>query len=206
MLTWSHAQRRFPIMLATSLQLGALPKFPGERTVDWIPVDDAAGTMHDIITATPGTKGHEEFFATHNIVNPHPITWDEYLDEVQRALGDDTSDLTSRLDEIPIADWVARLRDATDQVLNSSAEAASDLAVRIPGSKLLNFFEEMAQPGTPSASEETSEPAAPITFCTDKSQKISPRLRGCKPVNHELMRTCLTWWRERGFLDLKSLR
>lgn len=193
-------------MLATSLQLGALPKFPGKRMVDWIPVDDAAGTMHDIITARPSAESHGEFFATHNIVNPHPITWDEYLGEVQRAFGNPDFNRMSRLDEISITEWVARLRDAIDKALNSSTEGGSDLAVRIPGSKLLNFFDEMAQPETPSASDETSATEAPITFSTEKSRQISPRLRSCKPVNDELMRTCLTWWRERGFLDLKSLR
>jgi hypothetical protein len=201
-------------MLATSIQLGALPTFADDRLVDWIPVDYAAGTMLDIVTTSavkediPGRS--ETYISIHNIVNPHPITWDACLTEVQFAVqGKTRRGFQSPLRQIPMSQWVTKLRGVIEQEFKTPAAQSdaekkmnSDLGTRIPGSKLLNFFEELAASATATQDGDAVE-KAPVTFSTHDTEKISSHLRDGKPVNKKLLELCFAWWDSKGLLDLE---
>jgi hypothetical protein len=258
-------------MIATSIQLGALPSFPPSQVVDWIPVDVAAATMLDIITTTdmlmPATSIHAngdgdgtEGVSTYNIVNPKPIPWSEFLEELQAALTQQNIGVpgADRLKVMPITEWteLLRLRAIGEDADNGDdTTSMTALGHSIPGIKLLNFFQDMAtasvsasvfegsssaaSPAAPSCttpenntSTTPTSPASvvrvspsssctnqsgkeqqgqqygnwelpqhqPRIFQTSKTEKNSPALKQCEPVNKRLLSKCIDAWEKAGVL------
>ena len=222
-----NTQEMFPIMIASSLQIGALPTFPpSTQIVDWVPVDIAAATMHDIITAPSSTwsidtnnKGTN--VPTFNIVNPNPITWSDYLDKLLLAL-EEAGYPVQELKTVSMVEWTDRLRQA-GELENPDDDS---LPSPIPGLKLLHFFEEMAassilpaplsvsSPGSDRSAATVSDastsslsingkkglPVEARTFQTSKTRMLSPSLKNCKAVNEELLGRCIESWKKNGFL------
>lgn len=222
-----NTQEMFPIMIASSLQIGALPSFPpSTQIVDWIPVDVAAATMHDIVTAfsstllaDPNDKGTN--VPTFNIVNPNPITWSNYLDKLLLAL-EEAGYPVQGLKTVSMVEWTDRLRQA-GELENPKDDGRPS---PIPGLKLFHFFEEMATlsilPTPLSVSSPDSDRSAAATsdasssnlstdgksglpvearnFQTSKTRMLSPALKNCKAVNGELLGRCIERWKKSGFL------
>lgn len=155
----------FPIMIATGLTtLRAMPVF-SQQSVNWLPVDicaDAIATVFESPTA--------EDYTVHNLVNPSEISWSQFLDGLEQASG-------TSFERVSMSEWVARLQKASDE--------KTDIA----GSKLLGFFEGMAE-----AEEGES------VFETSKTVAMVPRLAGCKEMNADLLRLYLSRWKEAGFM------
>lgn len=185
-------------MLATSIQLGALPKFSGQRTVDWIPVDDAAQTICDVLMAHSegGTTSHA-VWSTHNIVNPTPISWDGLLQEIQIAFNSSGLNKGPPLRIVTMEAWTDMLQVAVNKEIQQGAENK----FQIHGSKLLNFFLEMARSDSPGM-----DTKAPITFDTSMTMDISPALHNCRPVNRQLLQMCLERWRSNGLIDVHAVQ
>ncbi|KAI4852475.1 acetyl-CoA synthetase-like protein [Aureobasidium sp. EXF-8845] len=99
-----------PTMLATSIQLGAIPSSLGSLDrIDWMPVDVTAAVVCDIMSA-----GSHEACQVYNIVNPHPTTWTELLSELS-CFGE--------LKKVAFPDWVRLLEEhiESDQERNTLA-------------------------------------------------------------------------------------
>ena len=191
----------FPIIFATSAHhsMRALPVFPSEKRVDWIPVDIAASTIGEIILSQASQGKHsgetnrenekkykqqeEAIYEVHNIVNPHSILWEQLLAMLQSStLSSQTA--TQKLELIPLKTWVSRL--------TALAERGTDTK-DVPGLRLLGFFEDMVP--SSSSGEETK------IFETAKSEKLSEALRGCEAVNGEWVERWIGRWREGGFIS-----
>jgi len=177
----------------------ALPVFPSEKRVDWIPVDIAASTIGEIILSQASQGKHsgetnrenekkykqqeEAIYEVHNIVNPHSILWEQLLAMLQSStLSSQTA--TQKLELIPLKTWVSRL--------TALAERGTDTK-DVPGLRLLGFFEDMVP--SSSSGEETK------IFETAKSEKLSEALRGCEAVNGEWVERWIGRWREGGFIS-----
>lgn len=162
--SWNTSEM-FPIMIATGLStLHAMPIF-SQQSVNWLPVDVCADSIKTVL-ATPS----EENYTVHNLVNPSAICWTQFLDALEQASG-------VSFERINMNDWVARLQKASEEKTD------------IPGSKLLGFFEGMAE-------AEDGE----SFFETSKTTAMVPRLANCKGMDAGLLKLYLSKWQEAGFM------
>ena len=173
-------------MFATSFhpRMNCIPVFEG-KMVDWIPVDVAAATVTSVLLSASSSlsKGSEakeqEKYSVHNIVNPRSIRWEELVSMLQDIKAKEGAG--ERMEEVPMAEWAKRLGKLMDEGMDTD---------ELPGLKLLNFFENMAEGG-----KEESK-----SFETGKSREISQALRECQPFCSEWVSQNLNIWRETGFL------
>src|SRR5450756_938892 len=127
---WNTSEM-WPIMFATSThpEINALPLFPG-KMVDWVPVDVAAATITDVLLHP------ENGYSVHNIVNPHPIEWEDLMEMLQSSsLLTGKQKTKTKMEEVDMKEWVHRLKTL------SNSPSADPMTV--PGFKLLHFFENM---------------------------------------------------------------
>jgi nucleoside-diphosphate-sugar epimerase len=104
-----------PAMLATSVQLGAVPSsLDSLDRIDWMPVDVTAAVVCDIMSA-----GSHEACQVYNIVNPHTITWTELLPELSSF---------GASKRVALLDWIRLLKEhiETDQERCSAATGLVD--------------------------------------------------------------------------------
>jgi hypothetical protein len=173
-------------MFATSFhpRMNCIPSFLG-KMVDWIPVDVAAAAVRDILlfgrTEDDGSEkeGEARRYAVHNIVNPQRIGWEELVGMLQ---GVKTSHGGETMAEVSMSAWVARLAKLADEGVDTK---------ELPGLKLLQFFENMAEGG-----KEESK-----VFETGNGREVSRALRECRPFCEEWVGKNLKVWKESGFLS-----
>jgi thioester reductase-like protein len=177
---WNTSEM-WPIMFATSVhpEINALPLFSG-KMVDWVPVNVAASTITEILLH------RENGYSVHNIVNPHPIKWEELMEMLQ------SSSLTgkekSKLEGVDMKEWVHRLK-----MLSDSAESDPMISpLTVPGLKLLHFFENMCN-------EEEGHVVSKL-FETEKTREVSRALRECGAMRGEWIEMNVQRWREGGFV------
>lgn len=138
--------------------------FP-KRTIDWVPVDVAASTMTDILLSD--TPENETRYAVHNIVNPHAVKWEELVSMIQAST-------THKLEEIDMKEWVRCLN------LQAENKYSPD---ELPGLRLLQFFEQMA-----------NENGESKVFETAKTLEVSRSLRDLGPFCGEWLELSLKAW------------
>ncbi|KAI4521215.1 acetyl-CoA synthetase-like protein [Schizophyllum commune Loenen D] len=115
----------FPILVKTSIALGALPS--DEQEVTWLPMDAVAGTLLD------AAFSRSALAPSHNIVHPRPIQWSQMIKNVQHSL---KTVLQRDVPVVPFKDWFAKL----ETVASRHDVSAQD----VPGVKLLQFFRGMS--------------------------------------------------------------
>ncbi|EMC98541.1 hypothetical protein BAUCODRAFT_23288 [Baudoinia panamericana UAMH 10762] len=169
--SWNESEM-FPIMFTTGLkQLKAIPTFTAQ-SVDWLPVDICAKAMSDILAGGKAEEPtHDHICMVHNLVNPRPISWTDFLDCLTTAYGES-------IQRVSMAEWVAGLYKL------------SEAGVVSPGMKLIGFFESMAQTPTQSCA----------VFATSRSEKLSGALASAPCIDTSLMHLYLQKWKETGFL------
>lgn len=109
-----------PAMLASSIQLGAIPASLGSLDrIDWMPVDVAAATVCEIMFA--GSE-NREVCQVYNIVNPQKTTWTDSLPELAAY---------KNLKRVALSDWVRLLKEHVE----------SGHGRNVPAAGLVEFFE-----------------------------------------------------------------
>lgn len=109
-----------PVMLASSIQLGAVPSSLGSLDkIDWMPVDVAAATICELMAAGSGVR---ETCQVYNIVNPQNTTWTDLLPELAAYRG---------LKRVDLFHWVGLLKEHI-----KSGQGNNTLAIN-----LVEFFE-----------------------------------------------------------------
>ncbi|KAK5740136.1 putative NRPS-like protein biosynthetic cluster [Elasticomyces elasticus] len=169
---WNRTEM-FPIMLVTGIRhLQAMPVLQGEL-VDWLPVDICAKSVVSLLTQTNESPlaSDDAKSDVHNLVNPNAITWLQFLDVLEEA-----SDVAFA--RVSMAEWVSKLQEAS---------SSDD---KIPGAKLIGFFEDMAK---------ESMPARPI-FSTVRTAQEVPALAATSEMSALLLRVYLERWRRSEFL------
>jgi hypothetical protein len=185
-------------MFATALHplIRAIPSF-STKQVDWIPINIAAAAICDIVlshscfpiaiqspspptTPVSESDGYKTDYSVHNITNPNPISWSEFVRQLRDATGTDEMTLPT----VSMKEWLKRL------------VAVIDLPDEVPGLRLLQFFENMAD-----AESSEKETQTHYSFETGKTQEISNALRACKEFNGEWLKDYVAAWKSMGFIN-----
>jgi thioester reductase-like protein len=160
---WNRAEW-FPTLLKSSAGLGVLPSEIGSQgqRVDWLPVEAVAGTISDLSVAR--AQGY------YHAVNPATTTFADLLPAITAYFGE-------RVAVVSYQEWFAKL-----EKFAQSAKGDED-AERVPGIKLLEFYQGLLLDGEPRV------------FETGRTAEASGTLRGQEAVNGELMGNWLGQWK-----------
>ncbi|KAF2469202.1 acetyl-CoA synthetase-like protein [Lindgomyces ingoldianus] len=121
---WNPAEY-VPRMVANSKRIGALPELPG--TLSWLPLENAASTVTDILFAPPKTGREGDRFVYH-VENPSRQSWDSVMATISETLN---------LRLTPFENWLNQLQN-----LNTQKEIHSrENAVGSSSASLQQFFE-----------------------------------------------------------------
>jgi len=169
-----------PTLIHTSKMLGMIPTTLGQGArVDWLPMDAAAGGVVDISLAVAGlgareNGGGDDTTRVFHLANPHTTSWDTLYPVVQAYYASSTA-----LEAVPYATWLDAL---------AALPATKENAERVPGLKLLEFYEGM-RPG--------AGMALPV-LQTRRCEGVSRALREGSCVSGEEVRKWLRQWRFEG--------
>lgn len=154
-----------PSLVATSKALKKVPRTLGKQdTVDWVPMDDVAQIMLDLMHARTSDSNQPKL-ATFHLVNPKSSSWEDLAPTVAEHFSASV---------VSFQEWLEMLR-ATPV---TQEEVASK-----PGLKLLDFYESLA----------ASEGGLP-GLATVRTAENSAAMRALKPVDARLMQRWLGQW------------
>uniref|UniRef100_D8QLB7 Polyketide synthase-like phosphopantetheine-binding domain-containing protein n=1 Tax=Schizophyllum commune (strain H4-8 / FGSC 9210) TaxID=578458 RepID=D8QLB7_SCHCM len=88
----------FPILVKTSIALGALPD--SEQTVSWVPMDSVAGILIDVALS------ENALLPSHNLVHPRPLPWSLVIDNVRQSV---EATLNCHVPILPFSRWFEKL-------------------------------------------------------------------------------------------------
>ncbi|KAK5147071.1 hypothetical protein LTR04_000921 [Oleoguttula sp. CCFEE 6159] len=152
-----------PCLVKLSLSMRLFPQtLP---PIDWIPVDELAAIILEIVHG----RARSNELAIFNLVNPHPTTWEPLVAPVMKRAGPH-----SRL--VPTQQWVDALRqsDASD-VEETKAK---------PALKILDFFDGIAK----------ADEKAALRYRTENGVAASRRMKDLSAVRPEWMERWLDQW------------
>ncbi|KAL1718592.1 hypothetical protein EV715DRAFT_200925 [Schizophyllum commune] len=122
----------FPILVKTSLALGALPT--DEQLMPWLPMDVTAHALLDIVFSPKPLE------PSYNLVHPRPISFSRimrFASTAERSLASTTG---LDISFVPFKEWMARLEDAARRPGVSARD--------VPGIKLIPFLHDVCAGGT----------------------------------------------------------
>ncbi|KAG9185655.1 hypothetical protein G6011_06986 [Alternaria panax] len=158
-----------PTIVHTSKVMKKLPRTLGNMDrVDWVPMDIAAGTVIDIANAT---YSEPEPTQVYHLANPHTTTWNELYPVIQDYFGQDGN---TGIDIVEYSDWINEL---------ARMPQTKENAERVPGLKLLDFYESLRI-------EDMGLP----TLQTRRAEAASSTLREAKAVDAGVVRKWLRQW------------
>ncbi|KAK4228682.1 putative peptide synthetase [Podospora fimiseda] len=164
-----NKQEWFPSLVKTSKALGKIPSRIGQDTIDWVPVDVAAQTIIDIAFKRYRLSG----FTCFNIVNPHSAEWEELVAVIQQFY----SAHGQSLQPVSFDEWLSDLKAV-------SATATDEEIERMPGLKILDFYESLTGginvPG--------------YNFETELAVENSPTMANLAAVNGKMMWKWMEEW------------
>ncbi|KAL1726524.1 male sterility protein-domain-containing protein [Schizophyllum commune] len=162
----------FPILVKTSLALGALPT--DEQPMPWLPMDVTAHALLDIVFSSKPLE------PSYNLVHPRPILFSRIMGFVQRSLASTLGQLDLSL--VPFKEWMARLEDAARRPGVSARD--------VPGIKLIPFLHDVCAGG-----------AFGREFAMKKMMTISPALRDLDPICQADVDAWVRYWEECGMFS-----
>lgn len=167
---WTNENEWFPSLLRTSLALGYLPDtlLRGEKEIDWIPVDEAAGAITDIAL----TSCIEQRPGVFNISNPNTTSWLDLARSIRNAV--ESGAPPRRLEIVPYASWLALLQ---------RQPLTPETATRLPALKLLDVF-----------GEPLTENTTGIRLSTTKALQVSPTMRALLPIGEAMVHDWVKQW------------
>ncbi|KAF8649496.1 hypothetical protein AX16_005765 [Volvariella volvacea WC 439] len=170
-----------PILVKSSIHLGALPLCPG--LISWLPMNAVAAGIRDIVFS----KGEPP--KAINVVHPYPIKWNDAIWFINDALVEQGI-IKEHLRTIAFPHWVNRLEEraisATDEVFES-----------VPAIKLKDFYKSFAD--TKYAYPDKEESGGFATFETKKAQAASPAINDLKRLEREDAERWINYWKEVGY-------
>ncbi|KAF9000304.1 hypothetical protein BDQ17DRAFT_1427303 [Cyathus striatus] len=159
-----------PILIKSSLALGALPDAPG--TISWLPMDVVAQCILDMVFSS------EALPIAVNLVHPRPLSWSRMFSHIRDELLGNLHIEQDSLPLIPFHDWICRLEERKGNM-------NGDKLHKLPAVKLLDFFRRMAHGNGNLVSNGTHSVGSQrtVTFATDKAQGFSSTLRELGELN-----------------------
>ncbi|KAI0405456.1 nonribosomal peptide synthetase [Xylaria palmicola] len=159
-----------PILVASSLYLGALPSDLGPLGVDWITVESACQVILEIAGISQRVEP-AEMGGYYNCVNPTTSSWESLIPGILDVYG------IEKLPKlVPFDQWIAMLE-------NSEAATYDDsrLLTLNPGAKLLDTYRRMLAQD-------------PVVFDTSRALERSPALRSARVITPDMMRNWCRQW------------
>ncbi|KAF7333965.1 Non-canonical non-ribosomal peptide synthetase FUB8 [Mycena sanguinolenta] len=167
----------FPILVKTSMTLGRLP------LVSWIHCETVAQAMIDVGFAP--IQDTERLPIVLNLVHPQPVSWNFVINSVRDKLKEICC---SKLDLTAFPDWCKELQACEVQ--------AADAKENLPGLKLLNFFNRLADSPVLMDGGEFGG----IRFSVGKIDRLSPTLRNARKLAEEDVNGWVEYWHGVGFI------
>ncbi|KIJ66073.1 hypothetical protein HYDPIDRAFT_27271 [Hydnomerulius pinastri MD-312] len=175
-----------PIIVKSSLALGALPKASG--TASWMPAHEVASAVVDVAFAKEVPP------QALNIVNPRPATWNDIVRALRDYLVKRKELKPDGLKLVPFGEWI--------ELVAKRAEGASpnDLDA-VPAIKLLEFLRLLALGGPdPRLPADKQEMGGGTGFSTVKSQRVSESVAGFRAPGCPEVHSWVDYWIKKGFL------
>ncbi|KIM36904.1 hypothetical protein M413DRAFT_31301 [Hebeloma cylindrosporum] len=175
----------FPILVKSSLELGALPTAHG--VVSWIPMDSVAQSVMDLVFSV------DTLPPAINIVHSNPVTWNSVIQNVADALVQQLH-LPAPLPLVSFQEWFSLLKNH-----GSSLDEANQ--VKIPALKLRNFFERLARADVAISSGMTPlslQAGGGCDFSIEEAEAMSPARRGLQPLSKQDAERWVAYWKGAG--------
>lgn len=158
-----------PTIVHTSKILKKLPRTLGNmEQVDWVCMDAAAGAVIDMANATCSGDEAAQVF---NLVNPHTTIWSQLYPVIQTTFKEAGVDV----EIVDYNDWLNEL---------TSIPQTRENAERVPGLKLLDFYEGM-RPGTGTGLPKLD---------TRRAEAVSRTLRDGQGIDEVVMGKWMMQW------------
>ncbi|KAI9808850.1 MAG: putative NRPS-like protein biosynthetic cluster [Pycnora praestabilis] len=157
-----------PSLVKSSKAMGCIPDSLVPR-VDWIPVDELAHIIVDIVHSARRTRSRLIF----NLVNPKASEWSDLVPAIQEYCGPATTKA------IPFLDWINELK-------RLDPHNKEELAAK-PSMKIIQFYEDMEKGVSASQKIKT-------TFKTDNGVSNSRTMAKLAPVDKAAMQLWLKQW------------
>lgn len=160
-----------PSIVISSQYLGAAPDTIGLWTnrIDWIPVDELARIMSDLVDASEQhkTSSNSPETVVYNLVNPQVTVWNELLQAVKG--------MSSEIETVPISEWLHRLEQTKDE--------SAHILERNPGLKLIDFYKGLLGGSSKG-----------LTFATDNLVRDSGTAAKLGPITQDDMVRWIKGW------------
>lgn len=172
-----------PIMVKTSVGLGALPDLHG--TVSWVPADAVASTYLDLVLYK------ERLPYVLHLTHPRSVKWRQVIQNIKTFLE------SHSLDILPVSEWTSRLEQ---QPMNG--KTLDDF----PALKILEYVRGMAAGDVLAAKAEKAQQPVEAgglpVFSTARMQRYSATLRDLGAIDVVHARAWVSYWEKTGFLRL----
>jgi len=177
-----------PILLKSSLTLGALPSAAG--VVSWISMDTAAKIVLDIAFQDG------KHLSALNLVHPRPITWNWMMIQLLHSLESIRGVQPNYIQIISFQEWIARL-----EALSGSGNGKQ--LEKVPAIKLLDFFRKMAEADFRITEERRydSESGGLANLSIEKVKKMSKTIQNLDCLTIEDTKKWIKYWNDRNFFD-----
>ncbi|KAF9000302.1 hypothetical protein BDQ17DRAFT_1427302 [Cyathus striatus] len=177
-----------PILIKSSLALGALPDAPG--TISWLPMDVVAQCILDLAFS------FETLPVAVNLVHPRPLLWTDMFSYIRQDLIDILHIKQNALAFVPFHDWVSRLEERSNNI-------SEDNLRKLPAIKVLDFFRKIAYGNKELHANGTKsmESGGLTAFATDKARRFSPTLRGLHELDSRDSQRWIKYWCNLGFFE-----
>ncbi|KAI0543188.1 hypothetical protein GGR58DRAFT_12902 [Xylaria digitata] len=159
-----------PILVASSLYLGALPSDLGPLEIDWVTVE----TVCQVILEIGGVSqkvAPAELDGYYHCVNPSTTSWEALVPGILDFYGAE-----QLLKLVPFNDWISMLENSESAVYNDT-----QLLTLNPGTKLLDTYKRMLG-------------LNPMVFDTTRALERSSALRLSKVITPDMMRNWCRQW------------
>lgn len=165
-----NKQEWLPSIVASSKAIGKIPRTLGvQDVVDWVPVDTAAQIIVDIVHSRARTQADQKLDVFH-LVNPETASWEQLVPAVQEYYAASGTEIEA----VDFKNWISALK---------ALPMTQEEMQRVPGLKLLDFYEGLAsaQGGLP-------------RLATTHTAESSETLKGLGPINRNMIVNWLKQW------------
>ncbi|KAG0702280.1 putative aminoadipate reductase [Suillus ampliporus] len=178
-----------PIIVKSSVSLGAFPEAQGVSLLSWIPTLAVSNAILDVAFAK------EEPPIAVNLVHPRPVAWTTLMRPVTDAIFE-RKVTSAPLPLIPFSEWLEKLE-------SSAKNASQENIKRIPAIKLLEFmrFITRSDIAIRASGDMHSEVALVTQFATGVAQRVSPTMKELEPLSPAYAVQWVAYWEAAGMFQ-----